>query len=162
MRVLTGSWHYLWHIITFLQKLFLHWISFPYHLIFFLLVSIKLKHQSDYHALHFLSTSSFILLLFLPRYSLHFICTSAFPFNLHFPALFYSALSCTLSEKLQCVWNTLKCSETDLFSISAFRHALKKPILAGFSMFQTHYNFSNALCATNLSRMVWQSALTEW
>ena len=43
--------------------------------------------------------------------------------------------------KLQCVWNTLKFPETDFFSISVFRYTLKKPILAGFSMFQLYALF---------------------
>ena len=47
------------------------------------------------HASHFPLTSSFILLLFLPRYSLPFIHISAFSFGLHFFTLFHSALSRT-------------------------------------------------------------------
>ena len=47
----------------------------------------------------------------------------------------------TASGKLQCVWNTLKYPETDFFSVSVFRHALKKPILPGFSMFQKNALF---------------------
>ena len=35
----------------------------------------------------------------------------------------------------------LKCSETDFFSILVFRHTLKKPILADFSMFQLYALF---------------------
>ena len=45
------------------------------------------------------------------------------------------------SEKVPCVWNALKYSETDFSNMSVFRNVLKKSILAGFSMFQLYALF---------------------
>ena len=95
VRILTNSWHCLWHTISFSQKLLLHWISFSNHSLFFLLAPIKLKHQSN---------SSLHILIAKPRRS---NCFALFKFNIfsdwiihiqHKDAYSFYALQCISTE----------------------------------------------------------------